>query len=234
MCPRGPERTSIFTTTSGLILALSLLASAGQCASKPYQRATPQRSLRETVRRLGLPGNDNFAGVSQLAETPRDSVGLLVQQLHTVSNPASAVVGDNDISVNHVLWAIRALRYITGGMGFCAPTSHRFGKSGKEAYRGYWLHFANKKCVTFFAVWPSRGQFYIAPIDAQRKIINAWRQWYAKEGRGFNYKPLVNPQSWQWLEGVERVVVLTPNGELSAPGRNTITSAGLINIRGRE
>jgi hypothetical protein len=96
-------------------------------------------------------------------------------------------------------------------MDFCAPTGHEFGKSGQGAYRGYWLHFANKNCVTFFAVWPSRGQFFIAPVDAQQKIIEAWQQWYAKEGKDFNYEPLTNPQPSQWLEGVKKVVVIPPS-----------------------
>lgn len=214
MCQVDPERTSTFTTSSRLILVLAVFVSVGQCASasKPYRPGAAQQSVREAVRQLGLSDNGNFARVRELAKTPRDSVGLLVQQLHTISNPASAVVGDNDTYVDHVLWTIRALRYITGGMDFCAPTRHRFGNSGQEVYRAYWLHFENKRCVTFFAVWPSRGHFFIAPVDAQQEIINAWKRWYVKDGKHFNYKPLINPQPWQWLEGVEKVVVIPPSG----------------------
>jgi len=213
MRPRGTGHISTFTIGSRLILVVSLLAYVGQCASAstPYRVTAEQWPLREAVRRLGLPGNDNFTGVKELAKTPRASASLLVQQLHIVRNPASAIVGGNDTYVDHVLWTIRALRYITGGMDFCAPTGHKFGKSGQGAYRGYWLHFANKNCVTFFAVWPSRGQFFIAPVDAQQKIIEAWQQWYAKEGKDFDYKPLMNPQPSQWLEGVKKVVVIPPS-----------------------
>lgn len=213
MYARGTGHISTFAIGSRLVLVVSVLSSVCQCASAstPYRGTAEQWSLRGAVRQLGLPGNDNFAGVNGLAKTPRASANLLVQQLHTVRNPASTTVSDNDTYVNHVLWVIRALRYITGGMDFCAPTNHKFAKSGQGAYRNYWLHFANKNCVTYFAVWPSRGQFFIAPVDAQQKIIEAWRQWYAEDSKDFDYKPLLDPQSWQWLEGVKKVVVISPS-----------------------
>lgn len=103
-------------------------------------------------------------------------------------------------------------------MDLCAPTSHTFGKSGGETYRSYWLHFANKDCVTFFAVWPSRGRCYFAPLDVQKMIIRAWHEWYKRDAATFAYKPLANPQSWQWLEGVTKAVPVGQDGKVLAGG----------------
>lgn len=193
--------------------SFGVILTAGLCALMATARgpSVQEASLDKMVQRLGLPGNRDLADVRKLAETPSASVGLLVSQLHTVRNPQRTVVGYGSTDVNHLIWVIGGLRYITGGMDFCAPTSHRFGKSGEEAYRSYWLHFANKNCVTFFAVWPSRGRDYFAPLDAQKTIIRAWQQWYAREGSRYDYKPLVKAQSWQWLEGVKKVVVIPPS-----------------------
>ena len=94
---------------------------------------------------------------------------------------------------------IRALRYLTGGMDFCAQSQHRFGNSEEEKNRKYWLTFAHKECLTFFALWPSRGRLYLAPLDAQKNIINQWQHWYATSGAEFKYKPLQDPPPEKWL-----------------------------------
>lgn len=215
MCQRGQGRTSTFTKL--LSATFSVFLAAGVCglAARAHESSAQEAPLDKMVQRLGLPGHRDLADVRKLGETPSASVGLLVSQLHTVSNPQRTVVGYGSIGVNHLLWVIGALRYITGGMDFCAPTSHSFGKSGEEAYRSYWLHFANKSCVTFFAVWPPRGRDYFAPLDAQRTIIRAWQQWYAREGSRYDYRPLVKARPTEWLEGVKKVVVIPPSG-----GRN--------------
>lgn len=69
--------------------------------------------------------------------------------------------------------------------------------------------YANTDCVTSFAGWPSRGRYYVALLDAQRQIISAWQRRYSEEGKQFEYKPLVNPESWQWTEGVEKLVKIS-------------------------
>lgn len=219
MYQRDRERTSIFTKL--IEVTFSVILTVGVCAPMVSARGSSiqKASLDTIVQRLGLPGNKDLADVRKLAETPSASVGLLVSQLHIVSNPQRTVVGYGSTDVNHLIWVIGALRYITGGMDFCAPTSHKFGKSGEEPYRSYWLHFANKSCVTFFAVWPSRGRDYFAPLDAQKTIIRAWQQWYAREGSRYYYKPLIDEQPWQWLEGVKKPVPVGTDGNLLQSSR---------------
>lgn len=130
MCPKAPERTSMFTKILAIMVGVTL--TAGPCALTTSARgaALQQGSLRKVVQHLGLPGNKNLADVRRLAETPHASVGLLVAEIHTVSNPQRTVVGYGSVDINHLIWVIAALRYMTGGMDLCAPTSHTFGKSG--------------------------------------------------------------------------------------------------------
>lgn len=213
MYQKDQEHTSTFTKLLTFAFSVGVILTAGLCALMASARepSVQEAFLDKMVIRLGFPGNKDLKDVRKLGETPSASVGLLVSQLHTVSNPQRTVVGYGSTDVNHLIWVIGALRYITGGMDFCAQTSHRFGKSGEEVYRSYWLHFANKNCITFFAVWPSRGRDYFAPLDAQKTIIRAWQQWYAREGSRYDYKPLVKAQPSQWLEWVKKVVVIPPS-----------------------
>jgi hypothetical protein len=208
MRPRGMTRTSISTiaeriTISAALIAIAVLPAVAQ--SRPVSQ-NGQQTLEQDVRRLGSPGNDDFADVKRLARLPAESAGLLVAQLHVLKHPERTIVGQGSPEFERVLWSFLALRYITGSMDFCAPTNWRPRRSYEDGIRNYWLHFENKSCVTFFAVWPSRGRYYVAPLDAQRKIISAWQRWYGEQGKQFDYEPLVNPESWQWTEGVQKVV----------------------------
>ncbi|MGH9344142.1 MAG: hypothetical protein ACRD19_10310 [Terriglobia bacterium] len=155
-------------------------------------------TLEQRVARLGMPGNDNVADVKELASNPRVSSGILIRDLHPIPDSEEFAKADKP-PMEHVLWLIRALRYITGGMDFCAPSKHVFGKSEEEQNRKYWLTFAHHQCLTFFSLWPSRGRWYIAPEDTQKSIIAQWRHWYATSGAKFEYKPLQNPPPEKWL-----------------------------------
>lgn len=187
----------------GLFAVLALAQTSGKIQ-------TNQRVLGEDIRRLGFPGNDDFADVKRLVRTPAASAELLVSQLSVLDHPERTLVGDGSPQVEHVLWSFLALRYITGGMDFCAPTKWKFGTSYEEGTRDYWLHFYSKSCMIFFSDWPSRGHTYIAPFDAQRAIISAWRRWSAHHRQDSACHPLVNPPAYQWPEGVQKLIPI-PN-----------------------
>jgi hypothetical protein len=150
------------------------------------------------VKKLGRGRTDDFEVVERLSTTPELSARLLVEQLHTVAD-ARLLAAENKPETEHVLWSIRALRYITGGLDFCGKTSHHFGTPELEKNRKYWMYFKNKSCVPFFAMWPSRGNEYISPLDAQEEIIQQWREWLAREGKTFHYVPLKEPKPEDWL-----------------------------------
>lgn len=214
-----PSLTSTITecvVAPVVLIALLALSALGQAAS-PSQ--ANQNVLQQDVKRLGLPDNDDFADVKRLALNPAAAAQLLISELGVLDHPERTIVGDGSPHQEHILWSILALRYITGGMDFCAPTEWRSGSAYEEGIRSYWLHFYSKSCVTFFADWPSRGRTYTAPLDAQRSIISAWQQWYAKEGKDFNYKPLVNPEAWQWPGGVQKLVRVGNDGKPVTKGK---------------
>ena len=201
----GP--TSIFTIIDKIcagILAIAVLAAVAYSGTPAgVHRAS---AMEQDVTRLGMPGNDDFADVKRLAQTPAASAAVLVKQLHVLEHPERTITGEASSPVEHVLFSLLALRYVTGGMDFCARTKWTPGRSYEEGVRKYWLHFYRKSCVIFFADWPSRARTYIAPVDAQRAIINAWRQWCADHRNNADYHPLVNPPAYQWPEGIQKLI----------------------------
>lgn len=208
MPPKEITLTSISITIKRIAISMVLivvLTLHGLAQSRSLGQ-NKQRVLEQDVKRLGSLGNNDLADVKRLARFPAASTGLLVAQLQVVPHPERTIVGNGSPEFEHAIWSFLALRYITGSMDFCAPTKWRPGHIYEDGIRSYWLHFENKNCVTFFAVWPSRGRYYVAPLDAQRQIISAWQRWYGEEGKQFEYKPLVNPESWQWTEGVQNIV----------------------------
>ena len=177
-----------------LIAAFIVLLFAVAHAAFAQDNAT----VSTEIKRLGMEGSDILQIAKHLSATPQLSARLLVQELHPVTD-ARLLAAERKPETEHVLSCIRALRYITGGLDFCGKTSHHFGASELEKDRKYWLYFKNKSCVAFFAMWPSRGCEYIAPEDAQNEIIGKWRNWFAKQGASFDYKPLHDPKPEEWL-----------------------------------
>jgi hypothetical protein len=108
-------------------------------------------NVSEEIGQLGT-GYDDRQIVATLAKTPRLSVQLLIDELHSV-NETRILASDKKPGAEHVLWSIRALRYLTGGKDFCGGTRHEFGKSDFERNRKYWLYFRHRTCVSFFAMW---------------------------------------------------------------------------------
>lgn len=143
-------------------------------------------------------GESDIENIQALSRTPASSIKLLIDELHVVPDHR-LLAGQNPFAVKHVLWCIIALRFITGGKDFCAPTRHIFGKSELEQNRKYWLEFRKGSCLSFFHAWPSRGSIYIAPPDTQQKIIQQWKKWFRKKGRTASFTPLQNPEPQDWL-----------------------------------
>jgi hypothetical protein len=219
MLQRGSILTSTSTTTRLMFLkaicAAVLTSLVAANLGAPSRSSPPQVGIEERVHRLGLPGDsDDLGDVQVLSETPYESVGALVRELHTIADPQRA--GHDDASeTEHLISTIAALRYLTGGSDFytargkdfCAKTKWKFGNSDEEKSRRYWLYFDRANCVTFFALWPSRYRVYLAPVDAQEEIIRQWNQWYATEGKTYRFvSPSESPEKrlllWQCARGV--------------------------------
>jgi hypothetical protein len=178
-----------------VILILTMVILAG-LPSRPLL-AQESTSVSGEIRQLGR-GNDDRQIVGTLAKAPRLAVQLLIDELRPV-NETRILASEKRPEAEHVLWSIRALRYLTGGKDFCGQTRHEFDKSEFERNRKYWLYSRHRTCVSFFAMWPSRGTEYVAPQDAQNEIILKWRDWFKDQGASFDYKPLLNPKPEEWL-----------------------------------
>ena len=156
-------------------------------------------AIEGLVSRLGSKGNQDFQDLQALAANPALSVKVMVADLRTVPSSEKSARADAP-SLEHVLWLIRGLRYLTGGIDFCSKNAHVFGTSDEENNRQYWLTFKHGGCVSFFGYWPSHDRIYIAPVDAQADIISQWQHWYSMHGENFDYKPMKNnpPEDWAW------------------------------------
>lgn len=174
------------------VIMLSTSAAAA-IQTKPEERQHDV-SIPTLVKALGSDDND-LDRIKVLATQPVLSARLLIAELHPV-------VGVRILSTEprarwkdtlHVIWCLRALRYITGGLEFRGTTDRVLGGSGIEQRRKWFVggkEFDQDRTVRFFGVWMSRDSTYIAPWDAQVKIIKQWRDWYEEHGRTFAY---VNP-----------------------------------------
>jgi|WetSurMetagenome_2_1015567.scaffolds.fasta_scaffold116852_2 hypothetical protein len=161
----------------------------------PYAKSDTEE-IKRTVKDLGRSDN-SIEKVKALSQHSEQVIPLLIKELHTLKE-TRIMRQETNPEVGHILWCIRALRFMTGGMDFCAPTKHRFGKSDLEKQRKYWLQFRHGECLNFFALWPSHVSTYIAPLDAQEMIIEKWKSWYKSEVKP-SYQPLQNPKPEEWL-----------------------------------
>jgi hypothetical protein len=174
------------------ILMFSQLSLAQQ--SKIKDTTNDTISFARIISGLGRERTDLLPIMKKLAINPRISTGLLIDSLHVISNPSNS--GEEDPEAMHVQIIIGALAYLTGGMEFCSTSKHEFDTTDTEKSREHFLRYKYGDCLTFFAVWPSRGRLYIAPIDAQESIIKKWRDWYSTKGKDFKYIPLPDSSYW--------------------------------------
>ena len=195
---RAEARDSSKSISNKLIWFLLCTVVTTPFALAQQKTITGKVTLAQMVARLGADGNDDIADVKRLAVNPRASVELLIAGLHPIPDSDEFGKAENG-STEHVLWMIRGLRYLTGGMDFCARSRHVFGQSDAEKNRKYWLTFQHGGCLTFFGYWMSRDRIYIAPSDVQENIISQWQRWYATYGAKFEYKTLQSPPPDKWL-----------------------------------
>lgn len=135
--------------------------------------------------------------LERLRENPVVAAACLIAQLRPVD---ATVLSPEDESSRRadfrIVWSIRALRYLTGGKDFCAPTAHFDELDQRPRY------FLTMRCgsgseVSFFGVWMSRDLIYVAPKDAQKAIIRKWIGWYQAEGtQRESYAPVRSLDDW--------------------------------------
>jgi hypothetical protein len=163
------------------------------------------------AQKLSCPKNDHVRGVAQstwheqaddtafvtFANEPTTAACYLINELHSV--PEKWIRGGDQKkhpNTMHVIWSLRALRHITGGLRFKGATKYLFNESSEiESNRKQFLSPENNE-VPFFAVWMSRDSVAIAPADAQKEIIEKWIDWYERAGATFKYHAAKHVDDW--------------------------------------
>jgi hypothetical protein len=149
------------------------------------------------IKSLGISSYDNsgdkdFATLDTLYKYHETSIKYLIDELTPVKAVSKITPEKYDqFKVQtHMIWCIRALRFITG-IDLTSKTVHRFKKNEDE--RSCFLHSVDNE-VSFFGVRMSHDVIFIAPKDAQINIIKKWKSWYEKN-RGdiqLNKNPRLN------------------------------------------
>lgn len=159
--------------------------------------------LLEAVHGLGRTAvvAHNVQALKVLGESPAVSAGYLVDELRVLQpTPTSALsfetTRDDPLKAEglHLVWCVRALRYITGGLNFRASTTYQFGHDERE--RKYHLVRGSREEMPFFATWMSRDVVYLAPADVQGAIIAKWREWYRTKGKVHSYRAAPSHDDW--------------------------------------
>lgn len=199
--------TSISTPsrTICLMVLLFLLTPFTLAAANEYEDA---------LKKLSAPENDVdvFAICGVFLKNPSYSAGLLVSSLHPVneaklhSQENSPADYERERPSMGVVWRLRALQYITGGLRFFAPTAYRFppkpadwppenGPSSEELRESF-LTAKGRDRVPFYVTWMSRDVTYVAPKDVQESVIAKWKEWYSKEGKDYPYGASKELSDW--------------------------------------
>lgn len=148
----------------------------------------PHESLTEIVDSLGYHGGGNAEGKLEiLSRSSPDTVfPLLIGQLSLITDATemSEFALDSLERDSHIIWCIRALRYLTDST-MSATTTYTFGKN--EDVRTNMLAASRRGRVRFFGEWMSRAWIFIAPLDAQKTIIEEWKNWYSQNRTRLRY-----------------------------------------------
>jgi len=184
----------VYKLAIGIAIACIFASTSIQCmaATISAEKLTCGRNDKIRVSVESLAKDEDYAERFRLFETdPASAACYLIKQLKVVSEKVVSGYKDKPAQTMHVIWSLRALCSITGGLRFKGNTRYQFGKT--EENRKYFLG-AEENEVPFFAVWMSRDTAYIAPMDAQKEIINKWVAWYGKNGETFHYS---STEGWQ-------------------------------------
>lgn len=153
-------------------------------------------------------GHDFAPALICLSQHPNEAIGLLIKALKPINmHIILPVEVDTHMQSMHVIWALRALYYLTGmyfvtpcrscsNRDYFAPVFRKMKRkassdhaelNGSRARRYYFLTLSLKSetAVSFYADWMSRDAVYVAPQRFQKKIIGCWLDWYQGKHKPF-------------------------------------------------
>ena len=130
-----------------------------------------------------------------LSRHQKTAVRYLLEELKPIkeSNISTERIGEN-LEELHIVWCVRALRFLTGCMFFTETTKERF--IAKDQIRIMLLTQKKYNEYSFFAASAAKDKIYIAPIYAQKAIIKKWNNWFKHNGENFDYKNCRDINIW--------------------------------------
>jgi hypothetical protein len=186
-------------------MVLPTVLVGSQSSSAQSEKVGADTHIQELARSLGVAHKEmaDLAGdFDLLAANSHLAAKLLIKELHPIPRKTYYPSGKTEES-RHVLNCLRALRYLTGKT-FSAATKQKlrpdesqfldFNTEMHDANPGHRIHF--------FSVWMSRDAEFVAPLDAQQKIIDQWKQWQEEYGDTFVHSPLKAEDcmdAWVWF-----------------------------------
>lgn len=190
---------AVLVSIAALLVLLLFTIPKGWSSPSPGSRlsCTGNDNIRAVAERLGskVSNRDFQKDFDLLERDPPVSACYLIRELRVVvETEITALDQEKHAAAMRVIWSIRALRYLTGGLDFKGRTKYEFKET--ESERTYFLTRAGEEELPFFAVWMSRDTVYIAPPDAQGEIIEKWNRWYSERGETFRYNPSKSIDEW--------------------------------------
>jgi len=182
-----------------------LAALVNVSARAPLQCGTNAR-VAHAIAGLGQHDLASHDRLAILASAPVVAACQLIRSLHVVDDTHIAgYEQDKHAKAMRVIWALRALRYLTDCQDFRAPTVEN--PAEWDELRRDWLlrdnagapvkNWNREDSIRFFATWMSRDSVFIAPRDVQEKVIARWLQWYVDVGsHGFQFKTCESVDRW--------------------------------------
>ncbi|MFN8586533.1 MAG: hypothetical protein U0704_01940 [Candidatus Eisenbacteria bacterium] len=112
-----------------------------------------------------VPGADTMVAWKVFEAHPRRTVVLLMPTLRSIPPGLS-------LGAPNMVWRVRVLQRLTG-LTFRARTRAKLRGEERE-----WLAPDSLGRVPFAGENAARGMTWVAPRDAQRDILEQWRQWW--------------------------------------------------------
>ena len=115
-----------------------------------------------------IPGSDSLVAWSVFRAHPQRTVDLILPTLRPIAR--SLYLG-----APNMVWRVRVLQRLTG-LTFTAPTHAKLAGEERAALAPDTL-----RRVPFAGENAKLGMTWVAPADAQKAIIAAWRLWWASD-----------------------------------------------------
>jgi hypothetical protein len=196
------EASSSFRSTIIFALFIAYLAITGHQPAFSQGDDAQSTQIIQAVRSLGGNKDSIDHDFQMFTENTHLATKELIDELHPIARKAYYPAAKTRNS-EHVIYCLRALRYLTG-ITFAATTKSKLTEEEKQFlnFNKEMYDFNPDNKIHFFSVWMSRDAYFVAPLDAQKAIIDQWKHWRTLHAESFPYLPSKSPADamgdWYW------------------------------------